>query len=207
MQLDILKSHTQASIQFAADNDIRYYLNSVYIETGPRGALLIATNGHILSVARIHAEPLPESNIIIPRSMVEKIKAPKKGNPCVTLTYDDTGEKREITLKDGDSQVSMIEVDGKYPDWRRVIPDSLTGETACYDFKYLACCQKAAEILGNRYCAILHNGNSPGVVDFSNDGFMAIVMPMRGNTDAKGWAVPEWTGKTPIEKPSLQMVA
>ena len=41
---------------FRGLEDVRYYLNGIYLETGSQGARLVATDGHQLAVAKIEGE-------------------------------------------------------------------------------------------------------------------------------------------------------
>jgi DNA polymerase-3 subunit beta len=202
MELIIRKAHIQAVMLFAGKKDIRYYLNGACIDTGEHGAHLVATDGHTLAVACISTEPLPAGQIIIPRDMLDGIKAGKKGNAIVTVTYDDTQapdiKQRKITINNDGIESTMQELDGRYPDYRRVIPKTLSGEIAQFQIEYLMRGQKAAEILGGKYCEILHNGNNTAVLATGHDDFIAIVMPIREiHGKAQDWIAPTWYETAP----------
>lgn len=201
MELIIRKAHIQAVMLFAGKKDIRYYLNGACIDTGAHGAHLVATDGHTLAVACISIEPLPAGQIIIPRDMLDGIKAGKKDH-AVIVTFDDAPENdvktRKITINNDGIESSMDELDGRYPDYRRVIPKTLSGEVAQFQIEYLMRGQKAAEILGGKFCEVLHNGSNTAVLATGQDDFLAIVMPIRAiHGKAQDWTAPTWYETAP----------
>ena len=102
----------KAVLQFAAKGDIRYYLNGVYLETGPLGARLVATDGHIMGVLKIEGE-FEESSIIIPRQALDLIKAQARGDSGITFEYDagNLGDvPRQVLIMHGESKQVVKEV-------------------------------------------------------------------------------------------------
>ena len=73
---------------FRGIEDIRYYLNGLYLETGANGARLVGCDGHQLAVAKLDGE-YPESSIILPGSLVASVKSRAKGPQQVTLEFND----------------------------------------------------------------------------------------------------------------------
>ncbi|CAB4147830.1 DNA polymerase III, beta chain, central [uncultured Caudovirales phage] len=201
MELIIRKAHIQAVMLFAGKKDIRYYLNGACIDTGEHGAHLVATDGHTMAIACISTAPLPVGQIIIPRAMLDGIKSSKKDH-AVIVTFDDAPENdvknRKITINNDGIESSMEELDGRYPDYRRVIPKTLSGEVAQFQIEYLMRGQKAAEILGGKLCEVLHNGSNTAVLSTHQDDFLAIVMPLRGSgVPAQDWIAPTWYENAP----------
>ncbi|QLI49422.1 DNA polymerase III beta subunit [Pseudomonas phage vB_PaeM_USP_18] len=151
---------------FAAEKDVRYYLNGVRIEPHPQqGAILVATNGHRLAVIHDPDGWCKEPIIVgdIPRALVAackvkgsflKLTEPKqlwisKGG-AVLMGLGDT-EPPTDPFNAGALHINKIAiVDGKFPDWRRVMPteraDSLVRFPAVNP-KYLAEIHTAASIL------------------------------------------------------------
>ena len=56
-----------AALKCAAKNDVRFYLNGVYLDL-PKGRI-VGTNGHVMFVGKIEAATLPA--VIVPRDLIE----------------------------------------------------------------------------------------------------------------------------------------
>ena len=109
--------------QFAmARQDVRYYLNGLLLEVTPQQVKAVATDGHRLAVAQLDAETGVEESksIIIPRKGV------------IELARLLTGEDVELKVRVGSNAVRMTIddvrfssklIDGKFPDYGRVVPD------------------------------------------------------------------------------------
>lgn len=108
-------------VQYAmAQQDIRYYLNGVLLVVEGTNLRLIATDGHRLAYTSTKlTQEYPKHEVILPRKTV---------NELIKL-LNDTEEK--ITIRLGDNQVKMAFsdivmttkiIDGKFPDYERVIP-------------------------------------------------------------------------------------
>lgn len=118
--------------QFKANNDIRYYLNSVQIKKHPeKGAFVAGCDGHVIG---IYHDPLAEfsceeNEIIVSLSA----DAAKHIKPTSRIKHDRfvsiEGTRAKVVLE-GDHELFVNPgnclVDAKFPDWRRVIPDIST---------------------------------------------------------------------------------
>jgi len=192
--LQIPRSYLAAVARFAAKDDIRYYLNGVLVEVHANIAYLVGTDGHTLAVARIARDGenmAGQGSAILPRELVEKIKA--KGNHGLALVLS-VGEDGQCTLNDCGTRTTSGAIDGKFPDWRRVIPRKVSGEAQFLQPDFLARCKKAAEDLGSKTgnFALGYNGNSAALVTYDEPGILSVIMPMRGSACE---AAPEWVGE------------
>lgn len=165
--------------------DIRYYLCGVMIEHNGEETRLAATDGHRLHIVRVnHPSSLviKPFQVILPATMVKTICKAKAGrgcNPDITLTID--GTKASALLPDCTEIVATL-IDGTFPDYTRVIPDSFSGEPAQYNTDYVSDAMKSAgywiEQKAWQYCAtFVHGGSSIGGIALPN--FVAVVMPTR----------------------------
>lgn len=191
----IQRNALKAVSLFKAVKDVRYYLNGVCVKASPTETRLIATDGHTLAVHRqqfSNDRYLPE--LIIPSDTVKTVLAWKSVNKAcadmpMELTITSDTEAR-ITWQ-GDKIAVFKPIDGKFPDYTRVIPESLTGETAQFNPDYIARCQRARECFGNAYFVeIGHNGTGPALINV-DESMAVVVMPIRGSApDASGfqWA-------------------
>jgi len=178
----------KAARLIAADGDIRYYLNGIYFDL--RGARVVSTDGHRMLIAdgaRIDAEPF-----IMPNDHADNVlKACKGKNAPAVLTFTLDGSDW-ITVTVGEQKFTAKKIDGIYPTYRQVIPQSVSGDIAAINLEYLADAQKAISTFrGHRGKSVhpvrvFHNGKASAIVSDGQLGVMVIVMPIRydGTTDA-----------------------
>ena len=172
-------------------NDIRAYLNAIYIDKGRA----VVTNGHYLLVARIQEFEGEDSCYIMPE-WVKGIKTDK-----VTIETVDNGIMvNGVTYPKYDQ--------GRYPDYRRVIPEKTSGEPAQFSTKYLAMFAKVEKLLGKGkefdkekgifvsafgMLTIHHNGEAAAIITSNaSPDFLGVLMPIRtgnnGPFDTPSWA-------------------
>jgi DNA polymerase III sliding clamp (beta) subunit (PCNA family) len=156
---------------FAAKSDVRYYLNGVLVDASAEGVFLVGTDGHAIAVARIDATPHPARQYIIAGEVADLI-AKNKRKP---IAFD-------IDAMRFDS-INAVEVDGRYPDWRRVIQYKPSDAIAFFDPKFHARVDAAARMIQRKRGAptmIRPGGNGVGYAQLDADGEVgAWVMPLR----------------------------
>jgi len=108
-------------VQYAmAQQDIRYYLNGLLVVVEDRQLKLVATDGHRLAYAslKLNAE-LPRQEAIVPRKTVlELVKLLADSDEEVRIELSTT----QAAFSFGTVEVVSKLVDGKFPDYTRVIP-------------------------------------------------------------------------------------
>lgn len=182
---------------FTATKDIRYYLNGINIEAAGTEARLIATDGHRLGIFRVLHESAfvakPLTNVIIPNELLVGIK-PTKRDVVITIGPREEGStSRSVTLSQNGTSIVGKTIDGRYPDYRRVIPREVSGEAAQFNANYIGDLGKAARILyGSKYTCptIGHNGDKGALIDLGKEDFVGVLNPMRGDfpKSAPTWA-------------------
>jgi DNA polymerase-3 subunit beta len=108
-------------VQYAmAQQDIRYYLNGLLMVVEEKQLKLVATDGHRLAFASLKLDAdLPRQEVIVPRKTVLELSK---------LLADSEDEvKIEVSSSQAAFSFGTIElvsklVDGKFPDYTRVIP-------------------------------------------------------------------------------------
>ena len=192
---------------FAADKDVRFYLNGINLEIGATESRLVATNGHYLGCFRIESEQpevtTPLGNIIIPNDLLKPIKA--KGMVEIAIgpleiKKDAKGEEvpvssaRPVTLTYAGVSMSGKTLDGIFPDWRRVIPSKVSGEAAQFEPAYIGQLAKVSAALygKNKYVGIGFNGNGAALLDFGDENFVGVLMPLRPNAVTAPQTPPSW---------------
>lgn len=113
-----------AQTQYAmAAQDVRYYLNGLLLLTEGKELRAVATDGHRLAFASMEIEAeLPRQELILPRKTVLELNR----------LLADSDEALEITLSANQVRFAFGNVvlvskliDGKFPDYERVIPATL----------------------------------------------------------------------------------
>ena len=108
-------------VQYAmAQQDIRYYLNGLLMLVEDRQLRLVATDGHRLAYAAMGlAANLPRIEVIVPRkTVIELAKLLADSDDEVNLELSAT----QAAFRFGDIELVTKLVDGKFPDYTRVIP-------------------------------------------------------------------------------------
>ena len=182
--------HIRAALLAASKQDVRYYLNGISVEPDLAGATLISTDGHRIHVVRVTISEGGAASMdysgapfIVPRDACEVVcKGGKRmSESWVTISID--GPTMRLRRDDGLS-VECSAIDGKFPEWRRIIPTRSDEERGAANFnpQYIMDASKAASELGSRfaYPFIRHNGDGPALVSFEGiDNFAAVIMPVR----------------------------
>lgn len=154
-----------ARVQYAmAQQDIRYYLNGLLLVVQDGKLTLVATDGHRLSLAstELDAGDTPQE-VILPRKTVTELgKLLSDSEDEVIL---EIGKNQVRFAFDTISLVSKI-VDGKFPDYTRVIPTDQTKRIVLPRLVLLQALQRAA---------ILSNEKFKGVRLVLTDGSLSII--------------------------------
>ena len=186
-QITVSPAHLKAALQAAAKQDIRYYLNGILVQATPTETRVVATDGHMLIALRQAAQNsvTGQVDIIIPREVLDRLKPSKKelATAQYTLTVPDSGP---CALQAASSTEYFSPVDGKYPDYVRVIPEKVSGQAGNYNPALLSRAQAAADIVAGK-SAVTHlaqNGATDAALfTCAVPGFVAVVMPVRPPKD------------------------
>ncbi len=104
-----------------AQQDVRYYLNGLLLELGEKTLRAVATDGHRLALKEITVETgLTESQqIIIPRKgVIELIRLLDGDDKEISIEVS----QNHIRVSKDTIQFTSKLIDGKFPDYQRVIP-------------------------------------------------------------------------------------
>lgn len=169
-----------------ATNDIREYLNGVAFN-GDIGEI-VSTNGHLLFVAKVEKlKGLFEGVKIlqIPQkipSAIQFIAFDYQSNRL--LFMEQQHQENRVALMPNGVVLDCKELDGIYPDYQQVIPDSneelVIGEKTL-NGKYIAKAVKALEPHTND--GLIYSVYENKVVIKNNKGIKVIIMVMGGGND------------------------
>jgi len=198
MKINVKLSALRAISQFSADQDIRYYLNTVRIEADQNRTILTATDGHCLGIhrtLRAENEVSDKVTILLPFDVIKMLKPAKNKLDAAVIETDD-GLKGTISVIGG-MTIGWAAVDGKFPDIPRVIPQKCSGEVAQINPAVLAKFAAANKLFGKTWAPkIWHNGTSCAAVTLEEPDFFGCLMPYRDPEGLTGYVAPAWTLET-----------
>ena len=157
-------------VQFAmASQDIRYYLNGMLLVLDGQQLRVVATDGHRLSYAETQLENTAEPReVIIPRKTVIELSK-------LLSDVDDSVELRiganQVTITLPGTELVTKVVDGKFPDYQRVIPVNQPRHLKANRQIVMQALQRAA-ILSNekfRGVRLVMSENTLGIVCNNNE--------------------------------------
>ncbi|WP_192456267.1 DNA polymerase III subunit beta [Musicola keenii] len=126
-----LKRLIEATQFSMAHQDVRYYLNGMLFETSGDGLRTVATDGHRLAVCSMPVgQPLPSHSVIVPRKgVMELVRLLDGGETPLQLQIGSNNIRAHV----GDFIFTSKLVDGRFPDYRRVLPKNpdKTLEASC----------------------------------------------------------------------------
>ena len=204
-------STLRAALTHAPDSDIRYYLNGVYLDL-PRGRI-VATDGHRMMVSDGPVVLGAPSVIVGSDSIKAVIKAHESAGPhfkqgasmgacdveCTLECIEGADLAQSVTFRVPNGLISAAPIDGKFPDWLRVIP-TIDGTAGHYQADYVADAAAAFRMHRNKrknddkYCpALMQNGSSAAVMVDGDNDLLIVIMPRRTDaTPAVAVAACEW---------------
>jgi len=189
----------------ASTEETRYYLNGVCLVHSAAGLIMVATDGHRMSVVKQDwTDTVPETpfaQVIVPLAFIKKIKL-ARGIDHGELTL---GEGGSITIKYVGETMGTNAVDGSFPDFRRIIPSKPHSNVpAQFNASYIEDFAASGRMLSNakdaRQPVISHDDGNPALVNWyfgEGQGLEAfgVLMPIRvkdhHHKPAPSWALPE----------------
>ena len=211
MQIKIKQNELKAVSYAMAVKDIRHYLNGVLVETNGAETRLVACDGH-----RLHAVVSFDNDalivdpvqIILPNTFVKtllKAKFGKHASDRGQFTLNIDGDKVSCAMPDG-TETMCKGLEGKFPDYSRVIPATVSGE-------YHPCNPSFIVDVHDAYMAYMNSPraicpdlsyNGDGAAMLACDRFVAVVMPWRVD---KGDDKPHEAFTRALSKPETKQAA
>jgi len=107
-----------------AQQDVRYYLNGLLLETDGKILRAVATDGHRLALCEAELEAKAKNNqqVILPRKGVLELQRILGGDGSVDLAIGTNHVRAQI----GDIRFTSKLIDGRFPEYGRVIPANPT---------------------------------------------------------------------------------
>lgn len=213
MKLNLQARLVAAIYAFKAKNDIRYYLNGIYvapIEGG--GAVIVATNGHAMGMWRDITGQVERPAIL--RVSKDLRNACKE---CEThrLSIADGrlvvvgADGADVYIQPNDVDSPGWEVPGKFPDWLKVVPDKCQiGPMGAFQPQYAKLVNKALLIgRGSDFASVTLRQSEKNlsilVASPDSPDFAAVIMPVLD--DGKG-AYPAWLSDMKAKVPAAELI-
>ena len=136
----------------AAKNNIRGYLNGVFIEPRNGKAIAVSTDGHVMCIAHTALE-WDFGAIVIPRDVCEKL-AKMKGD----IVFSSAGEGRRFKATCGSSTIEFAAIDDRFPQWRDVVPELLDQAPAAFALGVLDPVVKSAQAFAKGFGSKKYSG-------------------------------------------------
>lgn len=206
-KMKIHYNYLRAVLAAASKDVTRMYLTGVFVKFEPKKTTYVATDGHrLLMVEEVveNADVEHEVSFIIPPSVVKQVSHLLPAPRDRKKFPDELGYKVEVVYKEGKltlnaatndvdfSTMSAKTIDATYPDFMRVVPDTMKlqdvkdGDELAFNWQFLLDAQNAYAVASDRRLAFLklrvENMMSPAKAVGNIDGghtFTAVVMPMR----------------------------
>ena len=151
-------------VHFAmAVHDIRYYLNGILFVAEGKQLVLVATDGHRLALAQAVLDvEIPKQEVILPRKTVLELlrllqdgTKGESGAEPATIEMRFAGNQAKFSFS-GMEFVSKL-VEGKFPDYNRVIPKGYKNAVMLGRAPLLASLQRAAILTSEKFKGVRVN--------------------------------------------------
>ena len=143
-------------VHFAmAVHDIRYYLNGILFVAEGNTLSLVATDGSRLALAQAELETdMPKQEVILPRKTVlELMRLLGTGEDPIELQF--AGNQAKFSFSGMEFVTKLVE--GKYPDYNRVIPKNHKNMVILGRTPLLASLQRAAILTSEKFKGVRMN--------------------------------------------------
>jgi len=144
----------QVSFSMAV-HDIRYYLNGILFVAEGKQLSLVATDGHRLAYASATLDvEVPRQEVILPRKTVlEMLRLLSDKEGAIDMQFANNQAK---FVFDGMEFVTKL-VEGKFPDYNRVIPKNHKNTITLGRGPLLACLQRTAILTSEKFKGVRLN--------------------------------------------------
>jgi DNA polymerase III subunit beta len=134
-----------------AQQDVRYYLNGTLLETDGKLLRTVATDGHRLAIAEAQlatgGKNVNAQQVIVPRKGILELQRILGNEGEVEITIG----SNHIRLQIGDIRFTSKLIDGKFPDYGRVIPASPSKTVVIERDSFRAALQRTAILSNEKY--------------------------------------------------------
>ena len=147
-------------VHFAmAVHDIRYYLNGILFVAEGKSLTLVATDGHRLALAQATLDvEIPKQEVILPRKTVlelQRLLKDEKDGDDGAIEMRFAGNQAKFVFSGMEFVTKLVE--GKFPDYNRVIPKNHKNAVTLGRAPLLASLQRAAILTSEKFKGVRVN--------------------------------------------------
>ena len=144
-----------------AQQDVRYYLNGMLLETSGKYLRAVATDGHRLALCQAELSgALDQQQVIVPRKGVLELQRLMSGDGALEI---ELGANHIRIQLDGIRFTSKL-IDGRFPEYERVIPKESANELKADRGAFRGALQRTAILSNEKYRGIRLVIRDSGVV-------------------------------------------
>ena len=143
-------------VHFAmAVHDIRYYLNGILFVAEGKSLTLVATDGHRLALAQATLDvEIPKQEVILPRKTVLELqRLLRDEDTAIEMRF--AGNQAKFVFSGMEFVTKLVE--GKFPDYNRVIPKNHKNAVTLGRAPLLASLQRAAILTSEKFKGVRIN--------------------------------------------------
>jgi DNA polymerase-3 subunit beta len=135
-----------------AQQDVRYYLNGLLLETAGKQLRAVATDGHRLALCEVELDQpeLPEQQVIVPRKGVLELQRLIGGDGELELVLGSNHIRIQL---EGIRFTSKL-IDGRFPEYERVIPQDTSNQLSADRGSFRDALQRTAILSNEKYRGI-----------------------------------------------------
>jgi len=143
-----------------AQQDIRFYLNGLLVVVDGQHLTVVATDAHRLAVATRACESLtleqPHREVILPRKAVMELQRLLADSDELVSIEVAVNQARFRFIDDKEAAVELVTklVEGKFPDWRRVIPQNHQRRVTIGRDSFTRALNRVAILTGEKFRAV-----------------------------------------------------
>jgi len=163
-----------SQVHFAmAVHDIRYYLNGILFVAEGKTLTLVATDGHRLALSQAQlADQMPNQEVLLPRKTVLELQRllkddgkGKEGEEEQLIEMRFAGNQAKFSFGGLEFVTKLVE--GKFPDYNRVIPKNHKHHITLGRTTLLASLQRAAILTSEKFKGVRMNF-APGLLGIAS---------------------------------------
>jgi DNA polymerase-3 subunit beta len=143
-----------------AQQDIRFYLNGLLVVVEGQTITVVATDAHRLAVATSTCDSLavgqPHSEVIIPRKAVIELQRLLADTDELVSIEVAVNQARFRFTDEKEATIELVTklVEGKFPDWRRVIPQNHQRHVTIGRDSFTRALNRVAILTGEKFRAV-----------------------------------------------------
>ncbi len=135
-----------------AQQDVRYYLNGLLLETGQKWLRAVATDGHRLALCEVELDEqkMPEQQVIVPRKGVLELQRLIGGGGELQIELG----SNHIRIQLEHIRYTSKLIDGRFPEYERVIPQDTDNQLTADREAFRGALQRTAILSNEKYRGI-----------------------------------------------------